>query len=180
MTLRVSDLTMVSLGKTDRAGYTIRLDMHRLNWSSGTNAFVGMFFGCHDAVKDGKPYKKFQYLEIFVHDKGQLSMSRRWGTFYPDEAPLRLPSTEPTGPGASEMVQRPAVRTWASLEIRVVKGIGLDAVIWNNLPVFNLVQPNINAAFEESDYIGEFGTWTQNTECRYGRSEISFFGKMLN
>jgi serine/threonine protein kinase len=172
MTLVAPDVTMISIGETDRAGYELKLGIKKLNWTEAPG-LVGLFFGCHPAVVDGQPCQKFQVLEIGFYNKSELRMSRRWGTFKPNGTPLMPPQMRSTGAGSQ--VQQPALWEWGTLEIIVTKAPGLSSVIWNGAPIRDLVQQESNKLFTDADYIGEFGTWNQRSVSTYGRAEIMLY-----
>jgi len=170
--LNVPFYSMVSLGKTDRAGYMIQLGIRQTRWVGG----VGLFFGCHEDEFEGRPCLKCQLLELSPSNKGGFILERFWVTLERGANELRQPILHGE---ATAYLDRLKDGEWCQLEIAVTSDQGLFSASWKGMALPALVTNRVNALFTEGDYIGDFGTWNRRSESVYGHSHIMLFARNL-
>jgi eukaryotic-like serine/threonine-protein kinase len=164
-------MSFLRLGKTDQAGYRIRLGIRQTTWTGG----VGLFFGYHPAVINGKSRFKYQLLKLLQPDKQQLILSRVWDSFEQTPEGLVFPPSVDRGLGfASALIDPLRGREESTLAIEV-KSDRLSSVTWNGKFLPELVGDKDNAMFTANDYVGDFGLYNYQSSCLYGNAHLLLF-----
>ncbi|MEX1098649.1 MAG: hypothetical protein WED34_21560, partial [Planctomycetales bacterium] len=168
--LRVSseDTALLALGTADFDDYTFQVDIHQNLWRGG----VGVFFGYHQAEREGKPCWRYQSISLAriagpYSKQFPFQLTRADTVLWLNDAG-RLQSTRTTHCGA---LIRPLGFQTQQLEI-AVNGGRLARVRWSGQELPELVSTEVNQHFEPNAYRGKFGTYNGLSDSTFMNARI--------
>jgi eukaryotic-like serine/threonine-protein kinase len=167
------DLGLFSLGEMDRAGYRIQIQIKQSRWVGG----VGLFFGYHADVLNGKPCFKCQYLEMAKDHSpaanGGFQLIRGWLTFQQKEQNL-IP-VDDLRPSVAK-VERRMVTEEVSLDMEVRQG-KLSKVLWNT-ELLEFTGPDSWFPIAEADFVGQFGTFSRRGYSVFSKAGFKLYERL--
>lgn len=165
-----SSTALLGLGRADWAGgYRFRVGIRQTRWSGG----AGVFIGYHPADINGRPVMRFQYFELRPGPKGEFTLTRARMNL--NRAGDRLSMGD-----ASDIVATSVGPLTDDIEHTLmveVRTHGLTVVTWNGVELRRLTQKEHNDCFSPADYLGEFGTYSCQSQTWFGNAELMLFDR---
>jgi hypothetical protein len=164
------DRGLLKVGEAGRGGYTISTKLHQTPWTGG----IGIFFGYHETVHDGRPAAQFQYLRLTAPEAKDLDRrlsARRGLMIYPHRSDGVVGSIH----YQYDTARLPEARTpYPPLEL-VVSARGLVRVVWDEHHGLDLLEPKGLVVPEKADYYGAFGVMCCQGSGAFRDFEVSPF-----
>lgn len=155
ITLTCNDKGLLRLGKRSNPKYRLQVGLHQNRWTGG----IAVFFGLHEAVHEGEPAFRFQFIRLnsIPVNPIKYSLTRGWAALTKDER-HHFKSTVVCEASIA------APRGEQLLEIEI-EDSRLADVRLNGIVAADLLLPEFGKEFIPEDYRGEFGLFVTTTDA---------------